>query len=103
MTIVEFLTARLDEDEAEVDLGDFVGSDIGARAAERIDADIAVKRAILGLHQPESESDDRPVCITCATQVVAGDLEGDPYPCPTVRRLASIYADHPDYRSEWKP
>jgi hypothetical protein len=23
--------------------------------------------------------------------------------CPTIRTLAAIYADHPDYREEWKP
>lgn len=24
-------------------------------------------------------------------------------PCPTVRLLAAVYADHPDYRPEWAP
>ena len=30
--------------------------------------------------------------------------DGDPYGVErTLRHLASIYADHPDYRDEWRP
>jgi Family of unknown function (DUF6221) len=25
------------------------------------------------------------------------------HPCPTLRALAAVYADHPDYRDEWRP
>ncbi len=25
------------------------------------------------------------------------------WPCPTIRALASVYADHPDYQQEWRP
>lgn len=64
-------------------------------------ADIAAKRAIIALHQPDGI--ERPVCTTCATQVVAGDLEGDPWPCPTARLLASGYAARPGYDEEWRP
>lgn len=26
-----------------------------------------------------------------------------PWPCPTVRHLAAVYADRPEYQEEWKP
>lgn len=52
-------------------------------------------------------------CVTCSD----GDDGGCPdpdccggasammhsWPCPTLRAIAAIYADHPDYRDEWKP
>jgi hypothetical protein len=28
---------------------------------------------------------------------------GEDWPCPTLRLLALPYVDHPDYRQEWKP
>jgi hypothetical protein len=37
------------------------------------------------------------ICARCASHA-----EGE-YPCRTLRALAAVYADHPDYRDEWKP
>jgi len=38
-------------------------------------------------------------CETC------GDVDDSPteWPCQTIRYIAVPYADHPDYRGEWKP
>lgn len=68
---------------------------------DQIVARITADRQILALHQPESA--DSLFCITCAGQVIAGDLEADPWPCATVRLLALPYADRPGYREDWRP
>jgi hypothetical protein len=70
----------------------------------RVLAECAAKRAIIAEHGPkEVASLDRAtwgqpfvVCRVCAVgprQVVA--------PCPTVRLVAAVYKDHPDYQQEW--
>ena len=69
----------------------------------RILAECAAKRAIVELHveavryvsigRPEVESLG---CETCAGY--DGPLT---YPCPTLRHLATPYAEHPDYDAEW--
>lgn len=94
MTIVEFLKARLDEDEAEVSMGDFNGSDIGARAAERLDADIAAKRAIVD----QLRLIEAGVLIVGTNHPEYRSALGF-----AVRALASVYSDHPGYRPEWRP
>jgi hypothetical protein len=73
--LVEFLRARLDEDE------------VAARVLREVEA----KRRILELHRPDDP--DRPECVTC----------GPRWPCRTVEALTSAYADHPDYHEEWRP
>jgi hypothetical protein len=106
LDIVEFLRARLDEDEAP--WGDFIdlhanhcGSCGGppgpfpcdCRWPERMRREVEAKRRIVDYYEfdrsqfPES---------------------GDAAPTPAVLRdvlclLALSYADHPDYRQEWKP
>jgi hypothetical protein len=98
MTITEFLEARITEDEAAAnDL-------MGEREGDRVLAECAAKRAIIAEHgEQEVASLDRAtwgqpfiVCRVCAIgarQVVA--------PCPTLRALAAVYADHPDYDPAW--
>jgi hypothetical protein len=107
MTIVEFLEARIDEDEARASSGwsrlggtrwetDNYGRDFLTPSAVR--AECAAKRAIIKLAKHASEV----------------EREFDDYEWQgTVKRseplagyailfaLASVYADHPDYRQEW--
>lgn len=75
-------------------------------------ADIAAKRAIVEAHAPSGNE-----CRTCCgepymeeywnrptqTETVEWKRADLPFPCPTIRILTSVYSDHPDYRSEWKP
>ena len=69
---------------------------------ERVLAEVEAKRQLLDLHEPgEMEYVDGDVCMVCENTDV-GD-EGPFYPCRTLRLLAMPYADHPDYREEWKP
>jgi hypothetical protein len=49
--------------------------------------------AIAELHDFSNEHRE----LTCST---CGDV---PWPCDTVRLLAIVFADHPDYRNEWRP
>lgn len=80
--LVEFLTARLDEDKEDLDnarLGDMPewwAPDAWSR--KRGEAEIEAKR-----------------------RIVEGCVESQ-YGW-ILRELVAIYADHPDYREEWRP
>lgn len=128
LTLADFLRARLDEDEAvareatpgpwRVDNPGFPeaivdpageaivsGSRWGGEAPvfasgedakhiarhdpARVLADVEAKRRIVDLH-PNMLG----WCQGCASEA---------YPCRTLTLLALPYADHPDYRQEWKP
>lgn len=70
----------------------------------RVLAEVDAKRRLLIVHK----RDDRysfSGCITCdAGDNSCGCMGGSAYdyPCETLRVLALPYADHPDYREEWK-
>lgn len=51
-------------------------------------------RRIVEWHEPYRMA-SLDYCSSC------GDVPQVDYPCPTLRALAVIYADHPDYRAEW--
>ena len=121
MTITEFLTARLDEDEATARASEFPaewvarpdmtnqpimagGYRIATSAASvmghiarhdpaRVLADVAAKRAIVALH---SASDGRdPSCSSIDYPELAED-------CETLRAMLQPFADHPDYDKAWR-
>jgi hypothetical protein len=73
----------------------------------RVLADIEVKRSILDEHHQDGTG-----CAVCADpEEYDENSEGEAewirsakwWPCRTVRLLALPYADHPDYRKEWRP
>lgn len=84
MTIVEFLEARIAEDEAQADSG-------------RALREVAAKRALIDkfgdtdLGAPYNESPE--VEYWEDWQVACYDV---------LINLASIYSEHPDYRKEWE-
>ncbi len=93
MTLAEFLAARLDEMEAE-----------GAGSQTMISRQVAAMRAILDEHQPGypvtyPKKSGQPTCGVC--HAGGWDWEPQQWPCPTVRAVAAIFADHPDYRQGW--
>ena len=111
MTIMEFLRARLDEDEAvarealteewadqdwpvEV-YDDGVRNRAVAYSPRRVLRELEAKRRIADEHggRPPYHVDP------CD----AHDASFATIPCDTVRALASIYADHPDYDPDWTP
>jgi hypothetical protein len=58
----------------------------------RVLREVEAVRKLLGLHVP-IEGVEPPQCIVCLEYV----------PCDTLRFLAAVYSDHPDYRQEWAP
>jgi hypothetical protein len=123
MELTEFITARLDEDEAaaqaarklapsDTELAQQAGpcvSDAGyvhiaRHHPNRVLREVAAKRAILARHPPDG--DRWPDCATCSCEgaLAGSDCIGTvSWPCPTVRDVAAIWSDHPDYRPEWAP
>lgn len=126
MDIVRFLNDRLDEDEAVArrsKADDAMNPNLRIPAgwvdgvADRVLREVEAKRRIIAMHHlaelecPQSEGDYR-CCeeYTCQCQIDALDLQDAmdvrdqhaEWPCQTVRALAAVYADHPEYREEWR-
>jgi hypothetical protein len=60
-------------------------------------ARIAADRQILALHAGHPVNLDNEIrCTECTSDQLH-------YPCRTVRLLASVYAERPGYREEWRP
>lgn len=111
--LIEFLRARLDEDERLAQAGrvegdlliDFKPSNgdekhpgeaallahIGNWDPARVLAEVETKRRIIKLHA-STETLAKPKCTQCDWQR---------WPCPTLRLLTLPYADHPDYDPAW--
>lgn len=88
LTLTEFLTARLDEDEAAARCG---WDEHGPWPTEaRVLAEVEAKRRLVELHAPNGRE-----CWWC------GGDQGGTYPCENLRILALPYASHADYRAEW--
>jgi Family of unknown function (DUF6221) len=119
--LVAFLRARLDETERNaqdalalwpethftIDPGSLVLIAFHrTHDPARVLREVQAKRAIFDLHSPSypntyPEPSGQPTCGVCH----AGGWDWDPerWPCPTVRALAAVYRDHPDYDEAWKP
>jgi hypothetical protein len=104
MTLTDFLLARIAEDEVDVERGMMRVSGPGSPA--RVRADCEAKRQIVELHGAKR--------VRRAAETLSGEPEfiedcricghfPAQYPCVTLRMLALPFADHPDYREEWKP
>lgn len=96
--IVEFLRARLDEDEAAAAHMDCPCAQDAALAPdcpERVQREAAAKRAILAIHEYEWLGPDDAAWKGCP-------LDVEEWPCRTVRVLAAVYSDHPDYDPKWR-
>lgn len=118
MTITEFLLARIAEDEAVatralVDDGrqvwqvqDWIELEAEVLAhterhhPHRVLAEAAAKRQIVEEHAI-GKGDSSEGCYRCNWVDDWGwNQEG---PCDTLRILASIFRDHPDYDTNWRP
>lgn len=124
LTLTDFLLARIAEDDAvareasplpwEVaDRGMAVVTPTGFKVAPRIQrratrehvarhdpvrvlAECEAQRRIVARHQ--SDGDEFPLCTTC--REVGPDAQA--WPCDTLRALAAVHVDHPDFREEWR-
>lgn len=107
--LIAFVRARLDEDEAAARKADEMGAGVWALAPHfhtarhspaRVLREVAAKRAILADHHVHVSLDgSRRWCERCCDDQL---LQDDSY-CPTLRALAFVWSDHPDYRAEWAP
>jgi hypothetical protein len=114
--LVAWLTAIWDEEERigkSADWGVRSGSELRVQtisspgiapgvcaSPQHVLARIAADRKILELHSPVTEGEI--LCATCATRIVAAELAADPWPCPTVRLLASPYKGREGWQEEWE-
>jgi hypothetical protein len=104
LTLTDFLLARIAEDEAvardwpddrtlfwadDQPVVDTLGHVI-YQPRTRVLAECEAKRRLLEWHR-QYDTDER------------GEPHGREDQCPAWRLLASVYADHPDYRKEWRP
>jgi hypothetical protein len=81
---------------------------IAAHHPARVLADVEAKRELVKLHGRAvlragggaQYFDTETVCRSCEPNYQFRELS---WPCTTLRLLALPYADHPDYRDEWRP
>lgn len=132
MTLTEFLTARLDEDEAAAGAaggsswvqnegrdsdtistgGDWAGTLLAAEEAAhvvrydpaRVLREVEAKRAMVTLHAPRAEPApcEHFEAMPPACQECGSALDMLGY-CDTFRHLAAVYSDHDDYDQAWRP
>lgn len=123
MTITEFLHARIAEDEREATVAEseFAHGGYGSFSPARVLAECEAKRAIIAQHEQWPVLVSTPPVLKQvadfvdnmtyrATQQLAWVTEREyvarfgvePPTAPMIRTLAAVYADHPDYREEWK-
>ncbi|WP_329616460.1 DUF6221 family protein [Streptomyces brevispora] len=119
--LVQFLRDRLDEDEQAAracpgdgewtawalevygpDLSDEVRTHAARHDPARVLREVETKQRIVDRHTPHSMGK----CRTCERPhwgVQVCDHCERAAPCPDLRDLAAAYADHPEYRPEWRP
>lgn len=109
MTIIEFLQARITEDEQEAKAGLAQyqrGEDTSKRRWTRMLTESKAKRTILEAHPITTNvlevSTRAKWGFACATCFSFGDVVEDLGYCDTIRALAAVYDGHPEYESEWK-
>lgn len=97
MTIVDFLNARLDEDERATK-----SVPAGARGRARALAEVEAKRRIVRAYTEAYAESLRSVELTRA-----GVRTSDPWPAllawrAAVKHLAVVYRSHPEYDTAWE-
>lgn len=121
--LVEFLEARLEDDErlALAPRPTFVfvpslrtpsaptaeeiaaGADLDEPVRKRALAEVESKRRIIKRHQSHSMGN----CRVCEAPhwgvLVCNHCFGKAWPCPDLLDLAAVYAGHPEYLPEWAP
>lgn len=88
MNITDFLHARIADDEAAAGTWyeDWRGN--LETLADRVRAECAAKRRIVALE----------TCLACEVEAQPCDHRDS-----TLRLMAAVYRDHPDYQEDWKP
>jgi hypothetical protein len=104
-----FVLARREGDQVVTGSQDFLERERGEHIARhdpaRVLADVEAKRQIIEQHKPATVSylpSRERGCVTCST-AQTWDAQANEANCQTLCLLALPYADHPDYRDEWRP
>lgn len=84
--------------EGYLECGDADRAYIACHNPARVLTECAAKRAIIHLHRAAQWFSVPHGCVTCRVRAVPVE-----FPCQTVRVLAAVYADHPDYDPAWVP
>ena len=96
-------TGETDDQQSMRDAA-FIAEHDPARVLQEIDAKRQLVklhgRAILRAGGGAQHFDTTTVCRSCEPSYQFPELS---WPCPTLRLLASVYADRPGYRQEWAP
>jgi hypothetical protein len=108
--LADFLLARIAEDEAQArgtsDLAwtaqrraswHTVDCGYGMGESARVGCSCHVPARVLAMCEAHKE-----IVAEHSFSCGSGDENGAAWRCPTLRSLALPYADHPDYREEWK-
>ena len=104
MTLVEFVRARLAEDEraAQDWQANYSPQHPTLHDPARVLRQVAAMRKIANEHAPRTTSYlDAPDELSCR-RCGKADEYPVPYPCPTLQSLATVYADRDGY-GEWAP
>lgn len=106
MTLVDFLLARIAEDERNLDCGvnrHDGASSIDSPTSATCECDFRAKREVAAKREIVAEAMDQMgnrfgfVSLSVADRIRSrADTCG-------LRALAYVYSDHPDYREEWRP
>jgi hypothetical protein len=99
--LIAFITARLDEDEADIDTRDHDSGQCDYLRGvhlepERALREVAAKRAILKQYQDSRNLLSKQETYDLVRAGVAALRVA-------VMFLATVWSDHPDYRQEWAP
>jgi len=108
MTITEFLTARLDELETAARTASSYDDDdspwpsyMVVQEPEFVLAEVAAKRALIADLATFDKVATSKAGSDLSTRLTARGVERGTM--HALRTLAQPYADHPDYREEWRP
>jgi hypothetical protein len=103
------VVADREGDMVAVGSQDFMEPERGVHIARhdpaRVLAEVDAKRELIKLHKSAKLSylpSRERGCVTCST-AQAWDAQANEANCQTLRLLALPYADHADYRDEWRP
>jgi hypothetical protein len=99
--LIAFLNARTDQKDHFVRIARL---DVATRTRKL--REIEAMRRLIEIHRPEWEDYvDGDGIERSSYQCAECEPPGTPdnYPCRTLRTIAIIYCDHPDYRQEWAP
>jgi hypothetical protein len=110
VTLTEFLVVQITADETDLSTSRLGDPDEhwwlpAAVTIERLEAECEAKRRIVDLHAIDCwvgtgpDGDDEYFCTGCSTRSASYP---DEVLCPTLAALATVYADRPGYRDEWR-